>query len=115
MLVALLTAHLDSGFFAADGGIELVLVLGAATLALAATGPGRFSLDGAFGLSRRFVAALHRLAVGRLTQPSTGRTARPCALSATSCASRRRRVSSRFALMTQWAAARRYDGGWAAK
>jgi putative oxidoreductase len=53
MLVALLTAHIDSGFFAADGGIELVLVLGAASLALAATGPGRFSLDRAFGISRR--------------------------------------------------------------
>jgi putative oxidoreductase len=54
MLVALVTAHIESGFFASDGGIELVLVLGAAALALAATGPGRFSLDGALGLSSRF-------------------------------------------------------------
>ena len=47
MLVALLTAHIDQGFFAAEGGMELVLLLGGASLALAIAGPGRFSVDAA--------------------------------------------------------------------
>src|SRR5918997_4403486 len=45
MSVALVTQHIDHGFFVADGGIELVLLLGGASLALALTGPGRFSAD----------------------------------------------------------------------
>jgi uncharacterized membrane protein YphA (DoxX/SURF4 family) len=56
MLVALVTAHIDEGFFAADGGIELVLLLGGASLALALTGPGRFSADAALDLPRYFRA-----------------------------------------------------------
>jgi len=56
MLVALVTAHIDEGFFAADGGIELVLLLAAASLALALTGAGRFSADAALGLTRYFRA-----------------------------------------------------------
>ena len=43
MLVAYLTAHLGHGFFAASGGGELVLLLGAASVALVVTGAGRFS------------------------------------------------------------------------
>lgn len=54
MLVAGLTAHGDGAFFAADGGFEFVLVLGAAALALAATGAGRLSLDARLGLADRF-------------------------------------------------------------
>ena len=38
-------AHWGKGVFIADGGWELVGVLGAAGLALAASGSGRFSLD----------------------------------------------------------------------
>lgn len=38
-------AHRDSGLFAADGGWELVAVIGAAGLALAGAGAGRISLD----------------------------------------------------------------------
>jgi len=45
MLVAALTAHTDKGFFVADGGYELVMMLGLASLAAAAIGPGRFSAD----------------------------------------------------------------------
>jgi putative oxidoreductase len=45
MLVALLVVHRPHGFFAGDGGFELVLVLGAAALALAITGPGALALD----------------------------------------------------------------------
>lgn len=40
VLVAMLLVHLPHGFYASDGGVELVLVLGAAALALALTGPG---------------------------------------------------------------------------
>jgi putative oxidoreductase len=50
MLVAFLTAHLGHGFFVADGGAELVLLLGGASLALAFTGAGRLSVDAALGL-----------------------------------------------------------------
>lgn len=45
MLVAFLTAHAKHGFFVTDGGGEFVLLLGAACIALAATGAGRISLD----------------------------------------------------------------------
>ncbi|NTW04264.1 MAG: DoxX family protein [Oscillochloris sp.] len=45
MLVALLTAHLSKGFFAADGGFEFVLMLGAASLALSFLGSGALALD----------------------------------------------------------------------
>jgi hypothetical protein len=36
-----------------EGGFELVLLLGCATLALALTGAGRFSADAALGATRR--------------------------------------------------------------
>ena len=52
MIVALLTAHLSHGFFASDGGIELALLLGGASLGLALTGAGRFSLDAWLDLPR---------------------------------------------------------------
>ncbi|MBP1301267.1 DoxX family protein [Curtobacterium sp. 1310] len=45
MVVAGLLAHATAGFFAQDGGFEYVLVLAVASLAIALTGPGRFSLD----------------------------------------------------------------------
>jgi putative oxidoreductase len=53
MLVALVTAHIDEGFFATDG-IELVLLLGGASLAVVLTGPGRFSADAVLDLPRPF-------------------------------------------------------------
>jgi putative oxidoreductase len=40
MFVALVTDHIHHGFFAADGGIELVLLLGGASAVLALTGAG---------------------------------------------------------------------------
>ncbi|MEN9935622.1 MAG: hypothetical protein RLZZ387_2201 [Chloroflexota bacterium] len=45
MLVALLTVHISKGFFVADGGYELVLLLGAASLALTFLGSGALALD----------------------------------------------------------------------
>lgn len=52
MLVASVSVHIRSGFFAQNGGYEYTLVLGVAALALAFTGPGALSLDQAFGISR---------------------------------------------------------------
>ena len=45
MLVAMLLVHRPNGFYAGDGGVELVLVLGAAALALAISGPGALAVD----------------------------------------------------------------------
>jgi putative oxidoreductase len=53
MLVAALTQHIDKGFFVADGGYELVLILGAASLGILLAGAGRFSVDGALRLGER--------------------------------------------------------------
>lgn len=51
MLVAAVSVHVKNGFFAQGGGYEYTLVLGAAALALAFTGPGAVSVDQALGLS----------------------------------------------------------------
>lgn len=48
MVVALVLVHLSAGLWVGEGGYEFVAVLGAASLALALTGAGRFSIDGAF-------------------------------------------------------------------
>jgi putative oxidoreductase len=48
MIVALIAVHLPAGLWVGEGGYEFVAVLGAAALALAFSGAGRFSLDGAF-------------------------------------------------------------------
>ena len=53
MLVALLTAHIGEGFFADEGGIELPLLLGSASVALGLAGAGRFSLDAYLDLPHR--------------------------------------------------------------
>jgi putative oxidoreductase len=45
MLGAFLFVHAGNGLFVTENGYELVLALGAACLALAALGAGRFSLD----------------------------------------------------------------------
>ena len=45
MAGALGLVHLKNGFFAGNGGIEFVLVLGAAAAGIALTGPGRYSVD----------------------------------------------------------------------
>jgi len=49
MLVAGRTVHAKNGFFMQKNGYELTSTYGIAALALAASGPGRFSLDAAFG------------------------------------------------------------------
>ena len=49
MLNALIAVHWKNGFFNGNGGIEFPLVIGAVAVAVAATGPGRFSIDHAIG------------------------------------------------------------------
>jgi putative oxidoreductase len=49
MLMAIWSVHWRNGFFAGNGGYEFPLVLAAAAVAVAATGPGRFSVDRAIG------------------------------------------------------------------
>jgi putative oxidoreductase len=49
MLVATITVHLKNGFFAAGGGYEYNLVLTAAAVSLAFSGPGAFSIDALLG------------------------------------------------------------------
>lgn len=50
MVVAIATVHWKNGFFAGSGGYEFNLALIAVATAVAATGPGRFSIDRALGL-----------------------------------------------------------------
>ncbi len=45
MVGALFLVHASAGVFVGNGGYELVLILGAASLALALAGAGRFSVD----------------------------------------------------------------------
>jgi putative oxidoreductase len=49
MVVAIATVHWTKGFFAGNGGYEFNLLILAGAVALAATGPGRFSIDNAIG------------------------------------------------------------------
>jgi putative oxidoreductase len=53
MLGALVLVHLPAGFFAADGGIELVLLLAAASVLFVLAGAGRWSLDHLVAARRR--------------------------------------------------------------
>ena len=50
MVVAVGSVHWKNGFFAGSGGYEFNLVLWASVVAVAATGPGRFSLDRLLGI-----------------------------------------------------------------
>jgi putative oxidoreductase len=49
MLNAIATVHWKKGFFNSAGGYEFNLAILATAVAITAIGPGRFSLDGAFG------------------------------------------------------------------
>ncbi|MFI0348877.1 DoxX family protein [Actinomadura sp. 9N407] len=52
MAGALWFVHIDKGLFAAEGGYELVLVLGGSAFLLALVGSGRFGADGVLFGSR---------------------------------------------------------------
>jgi putative oxidoreductase len=49
LLNAIFAVHWKNGFFNGDGGIEFPLALAAVAVAIAATGPGRFSIDRLIG------------------------------------------------------------------
>lgn len=53
LTVAARSVHLPNGFFITGEGYEYVLNLSAASVALAAIGPGRLSVDHALGIDRR--------------------------------------------------------------
>jgi len=50
MLVAMVSVHLNNGFFAAGNGIELPFLYAVAALGIAFTGGGSLSLDSLLGL-----------------------------------------------------------------
>ncbi len=50
MAVAARSVHMDNGFFITGEGYEYVLTIAAAATAVAALGPGRYSVDRVFGL-----------------------------------------------------------------
>lgn len=62
MTVAARTVHRQNGFFVVDEGYEYVVILAAAALALAALGPGRFSVDRALNVDE-LVGSVPRVAV----------------------------------------------------
>lgn len=66
MIVAAATVHWQHGLFAQNNGIEVPLLYAATAAALALTGPGAFSLDGALGLTWAPVVAWTALALGVL-------------------------------------------------
>ena len=49
MLVAGITVHRKNAFFVATNGLEHPLIMATAAVGIALTGPGRYSLDAAFG------------------------------------------------------------------
>jgi len=57
MAVAARTVHLPNGFFITGEGYEYVLNLSAASVALAAIGPGGFSVDGLLGIDEKLSPA----------------------------------------------------------
>jgi putative oxidoreductase len=62
MLNALASVHWRNGFWNTNGGYEFTLLIWAAAIALAATGPGRFSFDAP---SRFGVRLSHRVSGSR--------------------------------------------------
>jgi putative oxidoreductase len=53
LTVAARSVHIPNGFFVIKEGYEYVLNLSAASVALAAIGPGRLSVDHALGVDKR--------------------------------------------------------------
>jgi putative oxidoreductase len=66
MLNAIGTVHWKKGFFNSAGGFEYNLLIIATAVAVTATGPGRFSLDHAFGWAGRISGPWWALAIALL-------------------------------------------------
>ncbi|MEO8448812.1 MAG: DoxX family protein [Gemmatimonadota bacterium] len=64
MIVAAASVHWKNGLFATVNGIELPLLYAAGALAIALTGPGRFSLDAVTGLGSLWTPVLVAVAIG---------------------------------------------------
>lgn len=58
MIVAAMSAHWVNGLFAMKNGIELPLLYAAGGAALTLTGPGRYSIDAAFGFASAWTPAI---------------------------------------------------------
>jgi putative oxidoreductase len=67
MLNAIGTVHWKKGFFNSAGGFEYNLLITATALAVTATGPGRFSLDHAFGWAGSISGPWWALAIAAVT------------------------------------------------
>ena len=64
MIVAAISVHWRNGLFAMSNGIELPLLYAAGAVALALTGPGRYSLDARLGIASVWTPALTWIALG---------------------------------------------------
>ncbi|MFN8663441.1 MAG: DoxX family protein [Thermomicrobiales bacterium] len=53
VLVAFFLVHMPNGFFASNGGVELVLILATAGVTLVLTGPGAMAVDSMLPVERR--------------------------------------------------------------
>jgi putative oxidoreductase len=60
MIGAFLFVHVDKGIFVSEGGYELVLTLGVASLMLAVFGSGRYGVEGLLAMRRSAVAGRRR-------------------------------------------------------
>src|SRR4051794_4417910 len=88
MLNAIAVVHWSKGFFNGNGGIEFPLLIATVAVAVAATGPGRFSVDraigwgdnisgGWWGVGVAVVAGAGALVTGWGTGPARGSGAGP--------------------------------------
>jgi putative oxidoreductase len=75
MLNAIVVVHWPKGFFNTNGGLEFPLLLGTVAVAVAAVGPGRFSLDRAMGWEDNLSGAWWGLGVAMAAAAATLLTA----------------------------------------
>jgi len=64
MIVAAVSVHWGKGLFSTTNGVEVPLLYSAGAVALALTGPGRFSVDAVVGLTSTPALALIAIAIG---------------------------------------------------